>query len=199
MSLEIRPYHASDLSSLYRICLLTGNSGADASELFSDPDLLGHYFAAPYAVLEPELCFVLISSGIPYGYILGTHNSDIFYHRCENEWFPPLRKRYPFVPTDEISLEQRIVQLIHEGHKPTDELKSYPAHLHIDLLPETQGKGMGRKMIEVFNNKLVELNVPAVHLQVGKKNTGAIIFYERVGFQRIKEYEHSIAFGMKLI
>ena len=81
MNLEIRPYHASDLSSLYRICLLTGNSGTDASELFSDPDLLGHFYAAPYAVLEPELCFILTCCEFPCGYILGTHNSEDFYHR----------------------------------------------------------------------------------------------------------------------
>jgi ribosomal protein S18 acetylase RimI-like enzyme len=199
MSLEIRPFHMSDLSSLYRICLLTGNSGTDASELFSDPDLIGHFYAAPYAVLEPELCFVLVNSGSPRGYILGTHNSETFYHRCEKEWFPSLRTRHPLSPAADSLLEQRIIQLIHEGHKPNDDLKLYPAHLHIDLLPETQGMGMGRKMIEIFNSKLVELDIPAVHLQVGKKNEGAVQFYERVGFQRIKEYEHSIAFGMKLI
>ena len=57
---------------------------------------------------------------------------------------------------------------------------------------------MGRKLIEVFNHKLVKLKVSAVHLQVGKNNTGAVQFYERVGFQRIKEYEYAIAFGMNL-
>ena len=199
MSLTIRPFHLSDLNSLYRICLLTGNSGTDASQLFSDPHLLGQFYVAPYAVLEPELCFILASSGFPCGYILGTHNSEKFYHRCETEWFPPLRERYPLPEIDNKSLEQRIIRLIHEGHKPNDDLKSYPAHLHIDLLPEAQGKGMGRKMIEVFNDKLVEIGTRAVHLQVGKSNPGAVKFYERVGFERIKEYEHSIAFGMMLL
>ncbi len=198
MSFTIRPFHLCDLGSLYRICLLTGNSGSDASYLFSDPDLLGQFYAAPYAVLEPELCFVLTCSGIPCGYILGTSDSEKFYHRCETEWFPLLRERYPLPQTNDNSLEQRIVRLIHVGYKPNDDLNSYPAHLHIDLLPEAQGKGMGRKLIEAFNNKLKELNVPAVHLQVGKNNTGAVQFYERVGFQRIKEYEYAIAFGMML-
>jgi GNAT superfamily N-acetyltransferase len=197
MSLLIRPYHPCDLISLYRICLLTGNSGTDASHLFSDPDLIGQFYAAPYAVLEPELCFILVSSGLPYGYILGTKNSEKFYHRCEKEWFPPLRERYPRPVFDNNSLEHRIIQLIHAGHKPNEDLKSYPAHLHIDLLPETQGKGMGRKLIEIFNQKLKEIGVSAVHLLVGKKNAGAVQFYERVGFQQIKEDENSIAFGMR--
>lgn len=198
MSYAIRPVHPCDLSSLYRICLLTGDSGGDASHLFNDSELLGHFYAAPYAFIEPELCFVLTRQGKPCGYILGTQNSEKFYQKCETKWFPLLRERYTLPENDDNSLELRIIRLIHEGHKPNEDLNSYPAHLHIDLLPEAQSKGMGRKLIEIFNKKLVELNVPAVHLQVGKTNIGAIKFYERVGFQRIKEYEHSIAFGMKL-
>jgi ribosomal protein S18 acetylase RimI-like enzyme len=198
MSYAIRPVHPCDLSSLYRICLLTGNSGGDATDLFEDPELIGHFYAAPYAFIEPELCFVLTYSGSPRGYILGTRNSQNFYKDCEQKWFPLLRERYPLPKKDNGSLDHRIIELIHEGHKPKNDLQEYPAHLHIDLLPEAQGKGLGRKLIEVFNNKLKELKVPAVHLEVGKKNPGAIQFYEKVGFERIKEYEHSIAFGMEL-
>jgi hypothetical protein len=39
---RIRPYRQSDLDDLYRICLLTGANGGDASHLFTDPMLLGH-------------------------------------------------------------------------------------------------------------------------------------------------------------
>jgi len=198
MSYAIRPVHPCDLSSLYRICLLTGNSGGDATDLFEDPELIGHFYAAPYAFIEPELCFILTFSGSPLGYIIGTQNSHNFYRDCEQKWFPLLRERYPLPETDNGSLDHRIIKLIHEGHKPKDDLQDYPAHLHIDLLPEAQGKGLGRKLIEVFNNKLKELEVPAVHLEVGKKNPGAIKFYEKVGFKRIKEYEYSIAFGLHL-
>ena len=198
MSFAIRHVHPCDLSSLYRICLLTGNSGSDASLLFKDSELLGHFYAAPYAFVEPELCFILTSDGVPCGYILGAQNSETFYKECETKWFPLLRERYRIPEDEDNSLESRIIRQIHEGHKPNDDLKSYPAHLHIDLLPEATGKGLGRKLIEVFTNKLIELKVPAVHLQVGKNNTGAIAFYERIGFQQIKEYEHAIAFGMQL-
>ena len=52
--------------------------------------------------------------------------------------------------------------------------------------------------MEVFISKLKELNVPALHLEVGKANPGAIKFYEKIGFHKIHEYEYSIAFGMEL-
>jgi hypothetical protein len=37
---RIRPYRPSDLDALYRICLLTGDEGQDATSLFADPHLV---------------------------------------------------------------------------------------------------------------------------------------------------------------
>ncbi len=198
MTTAIRPYHPSDLSALYRICLQTGDSGKDASAKYSDPDLLGQFYAAPYAVLEPELCFVLTCSGKPCGYIIGTKDSQEFYRRCERDWFPVLRERYPMPAKDDTSADAHIIRLIHQGHVPNPDLSDYPAHLHIDILPQGQGKGMGRRLIETFVEELRRQHVKALHLQVGKSNENAVQFYQRVGFHIIKEYERAIAFGMKL-
>jgi ribosomal protein S18 acetylase RimI-like enzyme len=198
MQPEIRPYHPSDLTSLYRICLQTGDSGKDASMKYKDPDLLGQFYAAPYAVLEPELCFVLTCTGRPCGYIIGTGDSQNFYERCEREWFPVLRERYPMPADEDTSADAHIIRLIHKGHVPNPDLSDYPAHLHIDILPEGQGKGMGRKLIETLISALRVRGVPALHLQVGKANANAVQFYQRVGFQVIKEYERAVAFGIKL-
>ncbi len=198
MELAIRSYHPSDLVSIYNICLLTGNSGKDASHLFNDPNLLGHFYAAPYAVLEPGLCFILTVDKKPCGYILGTQNSENFAVNSEKHWFPVLRPQYPLDKKYKSAMESRIVQLIHEGYKPKPGLLNYPAHLHIDILPVAQRKGMGRKMIETFTGKLRSLNVPALHLEVGKQNKNAVLFYQKAGFEIIHEYEFSIAFGMKL-
>jgi len=198
MSFTIRPYHPSDLTMLYRICLLTGNRGKDASDLYKDPDILGHFYAAPYAVLEPELCLVVTCAALPCGYILGTRDSALFYERSEEEWFPPLRKRYPLPDENDVSNDARIIRLMHKGHEVNSDLLDYPAHLHIDLLPQAQGQGLGRKLIEMFTDKLREIGITALHLQVGKANPGAIAFYERIGFHLIKEYEKAIALGMIL-
>ncbi len=198
MELEIRPYQPSDLNDLYRICLLTADSGKDATHLFSDPELVGHFSAAPYVVFEPELCFVVVCSGKLEGYILGTKDSEKFYQRCEKEWFPSLRKKYIMPLDDDNSHQTRIIRLIQTGLVLKNDLIEYPAHLHIDLLPETQGQGMGRKLMNTFIDKLRELGVPALHLEVSKTNEGAIKFYQRMDFHIIKEYEKSIAFGLKL-
>ena len=194
----IRPYHPSDLYALYRICLLTGDSGSDASHLYQDHELVGSYYAAPYAVLEPDLAFVLTHDGSPVGYVLGARDSVAFSERCEREWFPLLRHRYTLPSEDDTSLDAWIRRSIHTGYHPHAELAEYPAHLHIDLLPIGQGQGWGRRLIQTLTQRMRGLDVPAVHLGVGARNTGAIAFYEKVGFHRIKTYEGWIAYGMHL-
>ena len=87
MKFDIRRYHITDLSSLYRICLLTGYNGKDATPFLKDTDLVGHLFAAPYAFFEPDLCFILVQDSIPSGYILGTTDSIRFNEQCEKNGF----------------------------------------------------------------------------------------------------------------
>jgi len=198
MDLSIRSFKESDLPALYEICLKTGDSGKDASSIYKDPKLLGHFYAAPYAILKTKLVYILAKDDVPIGYIIGTDDSQEFFRITEEKWFPQLRRQYSLPNGTDNSPDARIIRLIHKGHVPRPELLSYPAHLHIDILPEGQGKGMGRKLIEVFKNKLIEMNVTALHLEVGKRNTDAIKFYEKVGFNLIKEFEYSMAFGVKL-
>lgn len=198
MHFAIRPYHPSDLYSLYQICLKTADSGKDATAIYHDPELIGHLYAGPYAVAEPDLCFILTADGVPCGYVLGTRDSDAFQAWCEREWFPLLRARYPTPSPDDESPDARAIRSIYEGHAPDPALKDYPAHLHIDLLPVAQGQGWGRRLIETLLNRLRETGAPGVHLGVGKRNTGAIVFYERVGFHRVIDADTWIAYGMRL-
>src|SRR5213593_2206577 len=115
MPFAIRPYHPSDLYALYRICLQTGANGTDARHLCRDEELLGHCFVAPYAVLEPDLCFVLLDDGTPCGYIVGTRDSHAFHVRCEQDWFPVLRTRYALPRATDHSFDADLTRRIHMG------------------------------------------------------------------------------------
>ena len=194
----IRTCHPSDLPALYRICLLTGDNGRDASPIYRDPDLLGHFYAGPYAVFEPELCFVLTCGGNPCGYILGTADTAAFSLRCEADWFPVLRRRYPPPSDADASPDAEIVRMIHAGRMGEPPGSAYPAHLHIDLLPEAQGQGWGRRLMDIFCNRLRELGVPGVYLGVSMENPDAIGFYRRMGFQTLVEAPSHIIFAMRL-
>jgi GNAT superfamily N-acetyltransferase len=198
MAFALRPYHPSDLPALYRICLLTGDSGQDASALYRDPELLGHVYAAPYAHFEPDLCFTLTLHGAPVGYVLGARDTAAFEARCEREWLPALRARYAMPASEDQSPDAGMIRGLHEAHAPHPNDSAYPAHLHIDLLPPAQGQGNGRRMIETLLAKLRALGVPGVHLGVGARNSGAISFYERVGFAQLKEWPWGYTYGMLL-
>ncbi|MEV4246775.1 GNAT family N-acetyltransferase [Streptosporangium canum] len=65
------------------------------------------------------------------------------------------------------------------------ELAAYPAHLHIDLLPDHQRKGHGRALMNAFLDALHGRGVPAVHLGMVSTNTPARAFYDRLGFHEI--------------
>lgn len=198
MSFEIRPYHPTDLTSLYRICLQTGDSGADGTHLFRDSDILGHYYAAPYAVLEPDLSFVLTEHNRPCGYVLGVRDSATFGQRCETEWFPPLRAQYQMPSQDDDSHDAKMIRAIHRGHDQINEFDGYPAHLHIDILPQGQGKGWGSKLLDRLLEQMRELSIEGVFLGVGAKNTRAIGFYAHYGFTELSSATWGINYGMKL-
>jgi ribosomal protein S18 acetylase RimI-like enzyme len=65
------------------------------------------------------------------------------------------------------------------------ELADYPAHLHIDLLPQWQGLGWGRGLISALLAGLRTAGVPRVHLGMAVTNVSARAFYDRLGFTEI--------------
>ena len=199
---SIRPYQSRDLGALYDICLETGDTGEDATQLYGDPKLLGQLYAAPYAVLEPDLTFVLEDSKGVCGYILGALNSKTFYERLETEWFPPLREKYPKPTGDEESWtrDERLINQFYDPYTGDAELmKRYPSHLHIDLLPRAQGSGNGRALMETFLAALREKGSPGVHLGTSPQNVRSEKFYLKLGFTELKRLEpHTLVMGQKL-
>lgn len=65
-----------------------------------------------------------------------------------------------------------------------DLLKEYPCHLHIDILPAFEKKGLGSRLMEELKRKLREQGIKGIHLMKAGDNHGTTIFYEKVGFER---------------
>jgi hypothetical protein len=74
----------------------------------------------------------------------------------------------------------------------------YPAHLHIDLLPRTQGRGLGRALIGRLTDALRERGVPGLHLGVDPANTGARAFYARLGLTPAPTPDGSLVLALAL-
>jgi ribosomal protein S18 acetylase RimI-like enzyme len=189
MAVVVRPAAASDIPYMYEICLKTADAGKDASSLFYDPHILGQYYAAPYLFFDPSLCFIAEDDYIPRGYIVAAGDSVAFYRWFEQTWLPPLRRRYPVpFPPERIKSpdEQRLITQFQqsplESAAKIPWLSRYPAHLHIDLLPEIQGKGWGTVLMKTLFAELERRKIPGVHLGVVTGNTIAMKFYKRFGF-----------------
>ncbi len=198
---EIRAYRAGDLEDLYRICLATGDSGADASDRYEDPKIVGDVFAAPYGVLSPESALVVEDEDGVAGYIVGAPDTVAFEARLEAEWWPRLRAIHPDpvkVPWAERSWDQRLARHIHKPPRtPAEVVTPFPAHLHIDLLPRMQGRGFGRRLIDRW---LGLIRAHGVHLGVGEANRRAVRFYTAYGFQRLElpQYPGALWFTIAL-
>src|SRR5699024_7714278 len=110
----------------------------------SDRELIGHSYVGPYAVLEPDYCFVAVEEVRVVGYIVATPDSIAFHQKCETQWFPVLRARYPEPSPEDDSAAAKFTRTLHRGHIPSRKIDPalYPASLHIDLLPQAQGRGV---------------------------------------------------------
>jgi len=62
------------------------------------------------------------------------------------------------------------------------ELAGYPAHLHIDLLPDYQGKGYGRALMQRMFAALADDGAPSVYVGMVTANTGAVRSTTGLGF-----------------
>lgn len=187
-----------DLDALHDICLRTGAAGGDATDLVDEPRLFGDLFAAPYAVLEPEHAFVLDDgTGRVVGYVLGARDVVAFEARAEDEWWPALRERYPKGSGE--GLDAILVALLHDRWPPDPALTDrYPSELHIDLLPEAQGRGWGRRLIDHLLASLHDAGSPGVHLGTSAANTRAIAFYRHLGFTELGANATTIQCGVAL-
>ena len=183
---EIRPYRPGDLEALYEICLKTGDGGKDATHLYEDPPLIGEIFAAPYATLQPDCAFVAEDEDGVGAYILGAPDTRAFEARCEAEWWPALRRRYPDtagIPARSRTRDQWDAYYIHHPPpNPQAVVDVAPAHLHIDLLPRLQGRGVGKALMDRWLDRIGG----RAHLGCQAENHRAQRFYDIYGFRRLE-------------
>ncbi len=199
MTTTIRPYAPPDEETLYEICLLTGDSGVDATPLYRDRRLLGEVYVGPYLRAPSALALVGADPAGVAGYVLGVPDTVAFEQWCEREWWPALRTRYPLGTFPDGTPDDRITRLIHTPPTASpDVVERYPAHLHIDLLPRLQGRGDGRRLLTALLDGLASMGAPGIHLGVSIVNERAIGFYKRMGFTEVQAFTHSLVMARML-
>jgi len=183
---KIRPFQPDDLDALYRISLATGLAGGDASHLYEDGKLMGHIYAAPYAVLEPQLALVVEDGEGVAGYIVGTTDTTAWEVKLEQAWWPALRKRYPLPAETDAGRwtpDQRRAFTIHRPTPtPPAVAQLYPAHLHMNLLPRLHRQGIGTMLLERWTALARARGAKAMHVATNRANEGSVVLWRRMGF-----------------
>ncbi|WP_353950096.1 GNAT family N-acetyltransferase [Knoellia sp. S7-12] len=180
--MTIRRATTDDLEAMRAICVLTGDNGSDGTGRWSDDGLLPDVYLEPYLRYPDGLGWVVDEGAGPVGYVIAVSDTVDFVGWWRRSWIGEFVERHgggAERPEEE--------WLFDGGTRPELMLASaayadFPAHLHIDLLPVAQGRGLGRELLRTLGKELDHLGVPGVHLRVGEANVDAAAFYRRLGF-----------------
>jgi len=167
--MEIRKYQVTDKQNLQKICIITANPQKNEQ----GEKLLTLLYNDYYTEQEPESCFVLTDdSDNAIGYIICAKSFEQYKKTFSKIYMPQIKKLskiHYFIKKLSFLVDKKFS-------------KDYPAHLHIDILPEFTGKGSGSMLINALCDYLKEQNVKGVMLGVSSHNKRAINFYKKHGF-----------------
>ncbi|MFC7492307.1 GNAT family N-acetyltransferase [Knoellia alttitudinis] len=180
--MTIRRATLDDLDSMRRVCLLTGDNGTDATGRWADDGLLPDVYLEPYLRYPQGLAWVVDEGDGAVGYVVAVPDTVDFVAWWGQSWTDEFVRRH-----GDVAARADEEWLFAGGTRPELMLShaddaAFPAHLHVDLLPQAQGRGLGRELLRTLAEELGRLGVPGVHLRVGEENLAAVAFYRRLGF-----------------
>ena len=182
---SIRSYHPKDAKHLGQICIKTAKDVFQGKKITETA--LVDVYCRYYIEQEPENCFVVADKNDEAkGYILCAKN----YKNYKNVFVEKYLKTWN--PVTHVMGRLSVAAM-------RDFAEEYPAHLHIDLLPECQGQGYGRKLIELLIKHLKEQKIKGLMLHVGGDNYRAQAFYKKCGFKELHVEKDGVLMGMKLV
>ncbi|MFQ3547875.1 MAG: N-acetyltransferase, partial [Termitinemataceae bacterium] len=160
----------------------------------------------------------------PLGYILGTSDTAAYTEWFNQTWRPAVLAQFesidepqgsaqvtnrtimdtsmedtPMVPEEGTQADAGVWRLFSQPLQCPPWVQEYPGHIHIDLLPEAQGGGWGRKLMDAMAARFMEKGCHGFHLGVSAANEAAIAFYRRYGMQEVSAESWGIVFGKRLL
>ena len=189
----VRPFRTEDRAAVRRICHVTGHMGEPADWYWSDEESFADMWTGYYTDREPESAFVGEIGGRVVGYLLGCVDSRNAWHPAQVGGRHSLHRALPLRPgtagtiwrtaqdfVSDIALRRKTVR------GPFLDSR-WPSHLHIDILREGRGSGIGRALIDMWIARLRALQSPGCHLETLAENSHARAFFTAMSFEAIGE------------
>jgi ribosomal protein S18 acetylase RimI-like enzyme len=209
----IRNYRKQDEAAVEEITFRTGFQGEDLTgrRFFDDRTLFFLIFIYYYTRYEPQHCFVAVDSAndAVIGFICGTPDTPAQQARFmkTTAWRIPLRAFFFTIwrhPRTFLTFLRFVNMARHLNHgQSAAQLEAdYPAHLHMNVLPEYQGQGVGTHLMRHFERHMLAHGVTGIHLQTSNHNQKALPFYKKMGFAIVSEMRadaHPAAEGLVLL
>jgi ribosomal protein S18 acetylase RimI-like enzyme len=185
---SVRSYRPEDRAAVRHICHETGYMGEPAAWYWRDRESFADLFSGYYTDREPESALVAESAGRVVGYLLGCVDSRRATPAAAVLRRHLLGRGIALRPGTAGFIWRSVFDLCRDPGIP-QELRDarWPAHLHIDLLPEARGQGVGAALMRRWLERLAALDSPGCHLGTFHENHDAIAFFERMGFRRHAE------------
>lgn len=143
-------------------------------------------FCNYYIEQEPNNCFVAANEQEAIGYIICAENAG--------NWAKTFREQY----VDRLDNEDLKAFCRGTMNSPLQYASEYPAHLHIDILPEYQRIGIGSKLMDTLVQHLRGKRIPGLMLCVAPDNMKGRQFYNKYGFHVLTETQHEVVMGIRL-
>lgn len=184
----MRPYRRADREAVRHICFETGYMGDPVAWLWRDRESFADLFSSWYTDHEPGSASVATLGGEVVGYLLGCRDSRDVASLAGVLRRHIVRRGLLLRPGTAPVLWRAIGDLAGAAVRrdlPADGYRDprYPAHLHIDLLPEARGRGLGARLVEGWLDALRAQGTPGCHLETWAENDGAIAFFRAMGFE----------------
>ncbi|KQR22795.1 GNAT family N-acetyltransferase [Deinococcus sp. Leaf326] len=167
---------------LGEIAHATGYFGDPATCFFPDLQLFADLWVRPYLHGGGGASFVVELGGEVQGYILGAPDPDAYrravVQTVQQRVLPRLlagqyRRPWP-------GLLYLLRAAVFGG--PHADPETFPAHLHLNLLPIARGRGLSGPLLELHLARLAELGARGVQLSTTLENAAALRTYQRCGF-----------------
>ena len=152
------------------------------------PKFLGHFYRGVVDASEGIAFVYLNEAQLPAGFVAGTANPQGFYKRLlKRDWL-----KFSFASVGTLlrnpGAVKRIARgLLHPGQNPVGD--DVAGLFSIGVLPELQGTGAGKKLVQAFLDEAAKRGCKRVFLTTDRDDNEPVNhFYEKLGFVVEREY-----------